>query len=280
MIYSPRDAVVSVTQIKFKESIDQFMKRYVRGALDNRVKVSEMELKKFKDLTTGLEKNIVVAEQNIKNLPISSRSNVDPVKGDKNKPLAMKACTDSPDDYCTYVYKVTISKEKYRPRHFLILSEYSPEAPGLEMDGKVAKFIVDNKEVKGIPLVFKNTGPSIYEVVWPGADLQPTPELFQEQYVTVMTRKVKCGMKDEGKSKEYKEIMAIEDDLERYQRLYEEGLLGIKGKTWTLADWRASIVELQTHPELWTTAQKMVTDCKCSADPPCWKSYFAEPASN
>ena len=144
------------------------------------------------------------------------------------------------------------------------------------MDGKIAKFEVDGKEVKGTPLVFKNTGPNVYEVIWKGVDLQPTPELFQEQYVTVMTRKVKCTMKDDGKTKEYKEMVAL-PEMERYQKLYEEGMLAMKGKAWTLGEWRASIAELQQHAELWTAAQKMVEDCKCNADPPCWKTYFAPP---
>jgi len=201
-----------------------------------------------------LKKNQVVAEMNIKNLPVSQRTN----------PKDMSACTNSIDDYCTYIYKVKIAKEKYRPREFIIFSDYSPEAPGVE-PGAAQQ------------LVFKKTGPSVFEVVWPGADLQPTPELFQEQYTQVMTQKVKCGLKAEGKKKELAELMALPEE-ERYQKIYESGLLSIKGKTWTLSEWRASIAELKQAENLalWEAAQAAVKACDCKAEPPCWKQQPAE----
>lgn len=263
MIYSPRDAEVEVTLIKYKEGIQEFMSRYVRGLADKRVKVEERELKKFKQLTSNLKERQVVAEQNIKNLPVTSRTN----PKDAENPNRPKACTDSIEDYCTFVYKVKISKEKYRPREFLIFSEYSLDPPGFEdVDKKIQQ------------LLYKNTGPNIYEVNWPGADLQPTPELFQEQFIRVMTSRLKCKLGPEDwKPLELKNFSALWElpEDERWQKLADNGLLSHgppNAKVWTMMEWKASIAELKQHPVLWTTAEQKINDCKCEEGVKCWVS--------
>lgn len=263
MIYSPRDAEVEVTLIKYREGIQEFMSRYVRGLADKRVKIEERELKKFKQLTSNLKERQVVAEQNIKNLPVTSRTN----PKDKENPNRPRACTDSAEDYCTFVYKVKISKEKYRPREFLIFSEYSLDPPGFEdVDKKIQQ------------LLYKNTGPNIFEVNWPGADLQPTPELFQEQFIRVMTSRLKCKLGPEDwkplELKNFRALLELPED-ERWQKLADNGLLSHgppNAKVWTMMEWKASVAELKQHPVLWTTAEQKINDCKCEEGVKCWVS--------
>lgn len=282
MIYSPRDAVVQVTQIKYRETISEFMTRYVTGGDDKRQKIGEVELKKFREGTEGLKENVVVSEQVIKDLPVSQRTN----PNDKDKPAEQKSCTDSVDDYCTYVYKVRISKEKYRPREFVIYSEYSLEAPETTVDPKAQE------------LLFKSVGPGIHEVNWPGADLQPTPELFQEQFVRLWTTRIKCNLGPEDYSvfeladvpkkanakKFYEAFRALPED-EMYQKLVENGHLqygGIAAKSWTLTEWKASVAELKQHPLLWTAANEAIANCDCDAEgnpKACWKGLSAAEAA-
>ncbi len=271
MIYSPRDAEVSVTMLKYKESIGDFMTRYVKGIGDTRTLIETRELKKFKQLTQNLKEKQVVAEQNIKNLPVTSRTN----PKDAEHPDRPKACTDSKEEYCTFVYKIEISKEKYRPRSFVVFSEYSLDPPSLE---------VDEKKVQ--QLLFKNTGPGIYEVMWPGADLQPTPELFQEKFIRVMTDRLKCklGPEDYKNTLELKDFNALmelpEDD--RWQKLADNGMLSHgppAAKVWTLMEWKASVAELRMpeNLELWTTALETISNCKCDPEVKCWQNIGAAP---
>jgi hypothetical protein len=331
MIYTPQDALVTVTLIKYRESIADFMKRYVRGSsgrdcetqadcdeghtcdltqhiCDSRQEVSRsneiciqgceggqrMELQKFRELTEeagvrtgedGRQVTVVVAEQHIKDLPVTSRTN--PL--DAEHPDRPKACTDSTEDYCTFVYLVTITKDKYRPRKFVIFSEYSLEPPNLDL-ASGAETAQNGQRDVWQQLIFKNTGPSVFEVIWPGADLQPTPELFQEQYVRVMTSKIKCGLQPENyevmEIKDFEALMALPEP-DRFQKLSDHGLLGFgegpTGKRWTLSEWEALVAEQRldtpqaSNIHLWIEANAAIESCECNPDlPPCWQSIGAE----
>ncbi|MFT5432279.1 MAG: hypothetical protein ACI9OJ_002978, partial [Myxococcota bacterium] len=276
MIYSPRDAEVQVTQIKYVETIGEFMTRYVTGGEDTRKKVEEVELKKFREKTTNLKEKTVVSEQAIKDLPVTQRTNPE------NKPGDPVACTESVDDFCTYVYKVKISKEKYRPREFVIYSEYSLDAPDTVIDPKAQA------------LLFKGVGPGINEVNWPGADLQPTPELFQEQFVRLWTNRIKCNLSPEdyavfelvdvpkkaNAKKYYAAFRALPED-EMYQKMVENGHLqygGLQAKSWTLTEWKSSVAELKQHPLLWNNASEAIDNCDCDAEgnpKACWQRLVA-----
>ncbi|MFT7626115.1 MAG: hypothetical protein ACI9WU_005308 [Myxococcota bacterium] len=267
MIYSPQDAEVSVVMLKYKENISDFMTRYVKGIGDKRTLIETRELKKFKQLTGNLKEKQIVTEQTIKNLPVTSRTN----PKDAGQPDRPKACTDSKEDYCSFVYKIKISKEMYRPREFVVFSEYSLDPPNIELDEKTTQ-----------QLLFKNTGPGIYEVMWPGADLQPTPALFRQQFVRVMTDRLKCKLGPE----DYKSILEIKDfaalmelsEDERWQKLSDNGLLSHgppTAKAWTLMEWKSSVAELRQaeNLELWTTAELAINNCACDPEAPkkCWE---------
>ena len=287
MVYSPPDAQVSVTLLKYVEKLEDFMVRHVRGGKDSRKKIEDRELQKLRLLTENLQENQFVKEHNIQNLPVTSRSN----PKDKEDPSKPKHCTDDTGEYCTFVYKIKISKEKWRPREFIVFSEYSLEPPDLISCGSLDPEFATEEEKKNCfnekqfqQLLFKNTGPSIYEVAWPGANLQPTPELFQEKFIRVMTDKLKCNMgpddyarlREENPLKNFAQLMELPDD-ERWQRLAENGLLahGPPGeKQWTLMEWKSSVAELR-QPEnihLWHSALKIITECDCDVEGlKCWK---------
>ncbi len=277
MIYSPRDATVEVTLIKYKENIGDFMTRYVKGVGDKRQPAEVRSLRKFKELTTGLKERQVVNEQNIKDLPVTSRTN----PKDAEHPDRPKACTDSKEDYCSFVYRIKISKELYRPREFIVFSEYSLEPPDLvpcDTPDADQEKCYDAKKVQ--QLLFKNTGPGIYEVFWPGADLQPTPALFAQQFTRVMTDRIKCKLGPEDwKPLElkngFRELMELPED-DRWQKLADNGLLSHgppAAKVWTLMEWKASVAELREpeNLELWTNAQQTIADCKCEEGVKCWQ---------
>ncbi len=277
MVYSPGDAVVEVVQIKYVEKIGDFIKRYVNGVGDTRKKLGERELTSFKEKSSALGTNQKVEDFQIKNLPISSRTNPnDDLPENQGRD---RACTDQIDDYCTFIYRVRISKEKYRPREFVIYNEYSLDAPDIGASETAQQ------------LLFKNTGPSIFEVAWPGADLQPTPELFQEHYVRLWTGRIKCkldapeyaafsleGVPEKAKKEKfYAALRALpEDDM--YRKISEAGHLqygGIDAKSWTRMEWKSSLAELKQYPELWANAQKAVDECNCDAEgnpKACWTS--------
>ena len=277
MVYSPGDAVVEVVQVKYVEKIGDFIKRYVNGVGDTRKKLGESELESFKEKSSALGSNQKVEDFQIKNLPISSRTNPNDQKPEnKDRP---QACTDAIDDYCTFVYRVRISKEKYRPREFVIYSEHSLDAPDVGASETAQQ------------LLFKNTGPSIYEVAWPGADLQPTPELFQEHFVRLWTSRIKCkldtpeyaafeleGLSEKAKKDKYYDALRALPEDDMYRKISEAGHLqygGIDAKSWTLMEWKSSLAELKQYPELWETAQKAVNECDCEAEgnpKACWSN--------
>jgi hypothetical protein len=277
MVYSPGDALVEVTQVKYVEKIGDFIKRYVNGVGDTRKKLGERELESFKEKSSALGTNQKVEDFQIKNLPISSRTNPNDQKPEnKGRP---EACTDSLDDYCTFVYRVRISKEKYRPREFVIYSEHSLDAPETGATETAQQ------------LLFKNTGPSIYEVAWPGADLQPTPELFQEHFVRLWTSRIKCrldateyaafsleGVSEKAKKEQLYQALRALPEEDMYRKISEAGHLqygGVDAKSWTQMEWKASLAELKQYPELWEAAQKAINDCDCDAEggsKACWSN--------
>ena len=159
LTYAPANAVVTVTMITYRETITDFITRFNRGGDDRRVKLEERELEKFRQLTSKLEPGVIVTRMSVKNLPLTQRSN----PKDAADPTRVKACTDAAEDLCTFVYKISIAKPLHRTLEFVVESEYSMGAPGLAA-GKQAQ-----------RLLFKNTGPAIFELAWPGATLRPNP---------------------------------------------------------------------------------------------------------
>ena len=289
MIYSPKTAKVDVYQIKYKETITQFMNRFVRGMKDNRVKVGERKLEKFSKLTDNLAKNVIVTEAIVKDLPITSRSN----PKDKDHPERVKACTDDTEDYCTFVYRVKISKEMYYPRSFMIFSDYSQDADpeSLKLEDATKQKDWDKAQT----LYFKQVGPTIFEVVWPGANLRAKPELFAEQFIRVMTDTVKCqlgpkdyeAMKNE-KAEPIKDFAGLWDMAEddRWQQMYDTGKLQHgppNSQAWAPLSWRSSVQELkEERPELWLEVEERVKNCECKNDEEgrrirCWKGEGSEP---
>ena len=384
MMYSPRDAKVTVTQYKFVEPIPGFIDRFVRGGGkgDQRRLLQTKAIQRFQELTTNLDavevdatktvrqrekqkgERYVVSEQNIKNLPLTQRSNpLDPdgvsddvvmeqvpkdaknsfwckgtqktclitrqpmrlsasdsltiqwtaggallsattsngvdftgtpsIKKSMIKPddreihvefadgsepdpgtkilasyQVLPACTMETEEFCTYVYRLKIERELYKPKEYLINSDFSLASPGITADPKKERVFT-----------FEKKGPNVYQVAWPGVDLQPTPELFQLQYIRLMTTKSgKCSsMMDEEMLKAYE---ALETDDARYVYMKENGFLSLGppyAKAWTLDEFNAQIRELKNdHPALWTQAQEVITACKCepgSNNSECWKTF-------
>jgi hypothetical protein len=394
MMYSPRDAKVTVTQYKFVEPIPGFIDRFVRGGGkgDQRRLLQTKAIQRFQELTTNLDdvvvdktktvrqrekqkgERYVVSEQNIKNLPLTQRSNSldkdgvsddvvmeqvpadakgsfwckgaqktclitrQPMRFGASDPLSIKwtsgtallsattsngvdftgnstiakslikpddreihvefatgsepdpgtkilasyqvqpACTMETEEFCTYVYRLTIERELYKPKAYLINSDFSLASPGITADPKKERVFT-----------FEKKGPSVYEVAWPGVDLQPTPELFQLQYIRLMTTKAgNCSsMMDEEMLKAYGEL---ETDEARYLYMKENGFLSLGppfSKAWTLDEFNAQIKELKNdHPALWSQALEVIAACKCNKGPnsECWKTFrdakFGAPAGS
>ena len=267
ILYSPPTARVNVVQIKYRERMDAFITRFVRGGADSRVTLAERELSKFRRLTDTLAENVIVKSMQVKNLALTSRTN----PRDAKDPTRLKACTDDPEDYCTFVYRVTISHPGYHPRTVLLTSEYALGAPGVKAEGVTS-------------VMFKSTGPTIYEAAWPGVDLKPTPALFLEAYVRVLTDRIKCQLGPQDYQRmnltDFSSLWAL-PERDRWQRLYDNGLLSHgppRSMAWPLSAWRAQIATARSEaPDLWLSAQERIKACACKNDAEgrrirCWRT--------
>jgi len=387
MMYSPRDAKVTVTQYKYVEPIPGFIDRFVRGGAkgDQRKLLATNKIQRVEELTTSLDtaevskeqmvrkrdkqkgERLVISEQNIKNLPLTQRTNPQdkdgvsddivleqvrtltqqfvckgaqknclitrqPMRISASEPLTLKwtsaggalltatttngvdlhtgnatieaseikqddrelhvtfakgsepqigskiyasyqvqpACTFNDDEFCTYVYKLRIERDLYKPKQYVINSDFSLASPGLTVD-----------KDKERAFTFEKKGPSVYEVAWPGVDLEPTPELFQLQYIRLMTTKAgQCN--SYWTDEERKQYAELETDAAKYQMLYDNGFLSLGppfGKAWTMDEFNAQVRNLQSkHSDLWTKALEVIGACKCDKGPnsECWRTFRTE----
>ena len=167
MVYSPSDAQVTVTQVKYKETLNEFVTRTTKAGPDKRQEVARTELRKFSRLTSALDSSQVVSEQRINNLALTSRSN----PKDREDPTRPKHCTDDPEDYCTFEYEVRVAKPDFRPVEVLLTSAFASDPPGATSKPATRR------------VSFYQAGPGIWEAAWPVVVLKPTPALLQKQSV-------------------------------------------------------------------------------------------------
>lgn len=147
--YFPQDARVIITELKWVETLPQFVSRSLKGGDDTR---GEPQKREIPNRTGELKENEKVDSLPLMDLPI------------------MQKAEGKDDQIETFAYEVTIEKEGYYPRMFLFADETYP--------GK--------KDEKTALIQWVNAGPGIYMAQWNGCDLMPKPELMRKQYAKVI----------------------------------------------------------------------------------------------
>lgn len=155
--YSPQDARVKLTQLKWKESIDDYMGRVKQGREDKRGEAERIDIP---NRTSSLKEKEIVDNLPLQDLPLLEKS------------------TDAagPDtEVYTYAYEITIEKDGYYPRSFLFMTDDIPmKAP----DGVQ-------------PYKWENTGPGVFMANFGGCDLMPKPETARPKMIEALVA-IKC----------------------------------------------------------------------------------------
>lgn len=125
LTYAPANAQVSIVGVRYRERIGDFITRYVRGGIDKRARVDERELRRFALRGPTALPADDAQEVEIINLPLTQRTN----PGDPT------ACSTDAEDYCTFVYRVTITHPGHAPRTLVLSSPFALGAPGAGNDG-------------------------------------------------------------------------------------------------------------------------------------------------
>lgn len=152
LVYSPQDAKVVLTQLKWKEGIEDFVGRVKKGKEDKR---GEPERIDIPNRTSSLKEKEIVESLPLQDLPLLEKS------------------TDSagPDtEVYTYAYEIVIEKDGYYPRTFLFMTDDVPM-----------------KTPEGVQAYkWENTGPGVYMANFTGADLMPRPETARPKMVEAL----------------------------------------------------------------------------------------------
>lgn len=157
LTYSPQDARVTLTQLKWKESIEDFMDRVKKGKADKR---GEPERIDIPNKTSSLKEKEIVESLPLQDLPLLEKS------------------TDAagPDtEVYTYAYEVVVEKDGYYPRSFIFITD---DVPMKVPDGVQA-------------YKWENTGPGVFMANYGGCDLMPKPETARPKMVEALIE-IKC----------------------------------------------------------------------------------------
>ena len=163
MIYTPPNARVTMTQLQWKETKDEFLSRVDKGGADMR---GEPSRKDIPNQSHKLKENEKVDSLDFPVLPIQEKD-----ENDENV-------------LYTYAYEVDISKDLYFDRKFLLASK--DQFPG------------DPPQDRQV-LWFSELGPGQLMIQWNGCDLAPRPELKRPDYVKAMVRENCDAKTPEGK---------------------------------------------------------------------------------
>ena len=150
--YTPADAKVVITQLKWTEGIEDYVGRVKQGKQDVR---GEPERIDIPNKTASLKENEIVESLPLQDVPLLEKS------------------TDSVDDSTqiyTYAYEMNIEKEGYFPRTFLFGTDDLPM--------KVPEGAMFYK--------WENAGPGVFIANFGGADLMPKPETARPKLVKAL----------------------------------------------------------------------------------------------